>query len=190
MLSKEKLQIGAVQWNPRTALKMTHEGAIPERFETIVFGGFDLADAKILFEMVDDWDIVTRSIVFEAPEDNPSNRAFDFALQGLSLNEWRDHSIRALSYATNVDRGAVTQLYQDTYEGKIPLIDKNTGGHLKRPRMTNERLLRVASVYNSYPGGLKAVMADFQRSKAVASDYVAQARKAGLVEDRRRNKSN
>lgn len=59
----------------------------------------------------------------------------------------------------------------------------------RRPRMTDLRLQRVADIYNASPiNGMDAVANAFGKAPATAARYIAQARDAGMIEDRRRNK--
>lgn len=154
----------------------------------IYFGGLERPDVAMTFEVRDGYPLCS-ALEVRSRQDERGVSMIDLPPGGRDLDFWRRLAFKTVRQCMIVDsNGSVSfRLIPSTSEeiDRIP-----TGNKRVSTKMTPERLSTIADIYSSnIQNGLKAVAEAFQVSEATASRYVKQAREAGLIEDRRRNKT-
>lgn len=185
---------GHVKWHADSELVPTDNGVCPREFETFVDGGIEHASVRIRAVLDRQPALLPEAKVVEVsyicPNENvtPETAMSAYDYDSLLSLAWIGRRVATEHIGVNPD-GTSTIAMHRVMAGR-KRIDSPRPNFGKRPRMTEERLLRVAEIYTrNKENGLKAVERAFQVSQATAARYVKQAREAGLIEDRRRNKS-
>lgn len=153
------------------------------------FGGIERPDVLMTFTVIDGYPICSevRVVVTHGAR---SISMVDLPPGGQDFDYWRKLAFRAVQKnMTITDDGRATFALSDLTSKDIEHVP--AGNKKVSSRMTTEKLATVAALYARNPHhALKAIAETYQVSERTASRYVDQARKAGLVEDRRRNKTN
>jgi hypothetical protein len=120
----------------------------------------------------------------ERPEQSVRRRDIEWAAE--HFDDLRTEALTACTMKPGRDGSWVMPGDRNEVRGAVRNLPRPANRSLKDSTF----LARIADVYNANPvGGTEAVGDAFEVSRSMAQRYVKAARDAGLVEDRRRNRS-
>lgn len=206
LLNKERVNVANIEFWTERGYKKNGGGNLPVFYQVAVHGGIERPDVVLSF-VVSDWWPECSEVNIKAqvsPRGTLAGQPITFdelPPAGLSVEKWANLSVAVLNDCLKkeliVENEAVVGEEVSVSLVNVPYVlgsdwggDIRAGDKSNNVEMTTDRLNRVAVAYNAAPArGLLAVADTFQVSRSTAARYVKQAREAGMIEDRRRNKT-